>query len=168
MNKKIKQSKKGFLLASEVLKIVLAVISISFLIYLLFSLYYSNSNAKNKEEAQSTINRINDIITRINNNAVKSEGVTDITPVSWSFFSYIGSESKPNLCAGETCLCICDTPNVISKFWTSQTAKCDSDGVCLAVSNLQKFQSFEIKSPSDGGTSVNITKNGEYIGVEKL
>ena len=86
--RKIIRNKKGFLLASEVLKIVLAVISITFLIYLLFSIYYANINAQKKEEAESTLKRIGDIITRINNGAIMREMMNDITPVSWSFFTF--------------------------------------------------------------------------------
>ena len=46
--KKLK-NKKGFLLAEETLKIILAVIAIGFLAYLLFSIYKSGSDSKNLE-----------------------------------------------------------------------------------------------------------------------
>ncbi len=157
--------KKGMLLVSEVFKIVIAVICIIFLIYLLFSLYYANSNAQKQQEAQSTVGRISDIVSRLENGAITSESIPDVTPVSWSFFSFVGSQQKPNLCAGADCLCICDTPSFITQFFTSQTSKCDSTGACIPVQNLRSFKSFEIKSISSGGTTVNITKSGKIIEV---
>ncbi len=166
MDKKI-LNKRGMLLASEVLKIVLAVICIVFLVYLLFSIYYANSNAQNQKEAQSTVGRIGDIISRLNNGAIASESIPDVTPVSWNFVSFVGSQQKPNLCAGADCLCICDTPSTILGIITihSQISQCDSTGACIAVQNLKSFGTFGIKSVSNGGTTVNITKAGKMIEV---
>ncbi|MBS3084367.1 hypothetical protein J4411_00445 [Candidatus Pacearchaeota archaeon] len=167
--RKIIRNKKGFLLASEVLKIVLAVISITFLIYLLFSIYYANINAQKKEEAESTLKRIGDIITRINNGAIMREMMNDITPVSWSFFSFVESEKKPNLCAGEDCMCICDSVNFDNfLFWSDrQINECDGNGICLTVKNLNKFESFKIKSADDGGTNIEVSKDGKSIEVKE-
>lgn len=161
--------KKGMLLASEVLKIVLAVISISFLIYLLFSIYYSSINDQRKEQAEATMERVRGIITRIENNAIDSEMVTDISPDSWNFFSFVGVEKKPNFCAGENCICICDQVSFDNfLFWENrQINECDTKGVCVSVQNLNKFETFEIESASDGGTNIEIFKSGEKIGVRK-
>ena len=165
----ISKNKKGMLLASEVLKIVLSVIAIFFLIYLLFSIYYSNINEQRKQEAEATIGRIRDIISRINNGAVESERVTDIVPASWSFFSFVGNEKKPNLCAGENCLCICNTPfSIFGISFSEQISKCDGAGVCLAVSNLNKFQEFEIEKASDGGTNIEISGDSDKIEVKRI
>ena len=48
-------NKKGFLLAEETLKIVIAVISIGLLAFLLFSLYNNGKNAKDLEFAKESI-----------------------------------------------------------------------------------------------------------------
>ncbi|MCR4327353.1 MAG: hypothetical protein NUV46_02110 [Nanoarchaeota archaeon] len=169
MNNFVKGDKKGMLLASEVLKIVLAVISITFLIYLLFSIYYAQVNSQRKEEAESTMERIKGIITRINNAVIESERITDISPASWNFFSFVGGEKKPNFCAGESCICICDEviDNVLL-FGNRQISECDDNGVCFIVSNLNKFESFEIEKASNGGTNVQISKLGENIEVTRV
>jgi len=166
--------KKGMLLASEVLKVVLAVISISFLIYLLFALYYANANEQAKAQATEVVNRMKDIVTRLNSGVITSERITDINPEGWNIFSYTGSERKPNLCAGENCLCICDEVfydniNVfgIQLAKDRQLNECDKKGVCLAIPALSKFQDFEIKSASDGGTNILIGKNGGAIVISE-
>lgn len=162
----LRKNKKGMLLATEVVKIVIAVICISFLVYLLFSIYYNNKAAQDKQEAQSTINRIKDIITRIENKAINNETIPDISPASWYFFSYVGSETKPNFCAGEDCLCICEKISAWNSFWGGkQVSTCDQKGVCIPVKNLKSFGSFEIKSISNGGTNVEIKNNSNFIEV---
>jgi hypothetical protein len=45
--------------ANETLKIILSVLCISFLIYLLFALYFSTSDGKQKEQATSFNDDIN-------------------------------------------------------------------------------------------------------------
>ncbi|MDP3965982.1 MAG: hypothetical protein Q8Q04_00440 [archaeon] len=166
----LSKNKRGMLLASEVLKIILSVIAISFLIYLLFSIYYANINDQRKEEAEKTLERIRVIVNRINNGAIESERVTDITPASWSFFSFVGGETKPNSCAGESCICICDKVNYDNVLWFKdrQISECGENGVCIAVPKLNKFESFEIEEASDGGTNVEVLKSGENIGVRNL
>jgi len=154
--------KKGFLLASEVVKIVLSVISISFLIYLLFSIYYSNIQNQKFQEAKSTIERIKNIILRIDSGKILSEKMTDITPSSWNFFSFVEADRKPNSCAGESCLCICSSVSFDNFFWIKnrQINECDEKGVCLVVQKLDKFESFKIEDPSEGkrhSPSINIS-----------
>lgn len=165
----VKKNKKGMLLASEVVKLVIALIGISILIYLLVSLYYANANAKELNDAKATISRIKDIIVRVDAGDIQSEKVTDVIPFGWSFFSYIGNEKKPNSCAGENCLCLCDTVIVDNFlfFKDRQISKCDTNGVCIPVKNLNKFHSFEIKKPSDGGTNVEISSVSGNIGVKE-
>ena len=50
--------KKGFLLVEETLKIIIALISLIFLVYFLVSLYMANQNAKNLEWAKSSLNHL--------------------------------------------------------------------------------------------------------------
>lgn len=161
----IKKKKKGMLLASEVVKLVIALIGIAILVYLLVSIYYTSVQDQKLNQAKDTISRIKDIVQRVDAGAVLSEKVTDVTPASWYVFSFVGSEVKPNSCVGQSCLCICDTPSFITKYWTSQIEKCDSDGVCLNIKNLNKFKEFKINSPSDGGTNIEISKSSGNIGV---
>ena len=120
-------NKKGLLLASETLKIVLGVISIGLLLYLLSALYFSNVEGKEFEQAQATMDKISETI-----EGLVSEGmnfnITDITPVGWILFSFVQGEVKPNSCVGEKCLCLCD--KVIDVF-DRQIKECDNDGICL-------------------------------------
>jgi len=163
-------NKKGFLLASEVVKIVLSVISISFLIYLLFSIYYSNIQNQKFQEAKSTIERMKNIILRIDSGKILSEKMTDITPSSWNFFSFVEAERKPNSCAGESCLCVCESVSFdnILGFKNRQINECSEKGVCLVVKNLNKFKSFEIEKSSNGGTNIEILKSGKKLEVKKI
>ena len=51
----MKKNKKGFLLAEETLKIILALICIVFLVYFLVYLYFSNVDSKKLEQAKSSL-----------------------------------------------------------------------------------------------------------------
>jgi len=51
-------NKRGFLLGEETLKIIIAIIAISFLVYLLFSLYSANRTSKDLELAKSSLNHL--------------------------------------------------------------------------------------------------------------
>ena len=163
-----KKQKKGMLLASEVVKLVIALIGITLLVYLLYSLYYTNAHEKDLNEAKATIGRIKDIIQRLEAGKIDSEKVTDINPSGWSFFSFIGSEKKPNSCTGEDCLCICDKvyDNIL---WLKnrQIKECDQSGVCIVVKNLNKFEPFEIQDTSNGGTNIQISESSKRIEVRK-
>jgi len=147
----------------------MALIGISLLIYLLFSIYYSSSQDQKLNEAKSTIGRMKEILQRVNSGDISSEKLTDITPSSWSIFSFVGGETKPNSCAGENCLCICDEVSFDNALWFKdrQISECDNSGVCLIVENLNKFTTFEIEKPSNGGTNVEISKSEDKIEVKK-
>src|SRR3989338_4460161 len=57
-----KNEKRGFLLAEETLKIIIAVISIGFLIYFLAALYFASRDAEKLEQAGASLEfLINDI-----------------------------------------------------------------------------------------------------------
>ena len=56
-----------------------------------------------RQRAEADIERLKEIIF-----AVEDSSSFDISnPEGWSIFSFVG-EIKPNFCAGENCLCICD------------------------------------------------------------
>jgi len=161
----MKTDKKGFLLAEETLKIILAVIAISFLAYFLFSLYNTNKTAKDLELAKESLNHLIQEI-----NAERTE-VQIYNPKGWEIYSWPNtyargilfwktteegiSQSCLNL-GWSSCICICKkaTPD-----------KCDSKGICL--DNPQGFSfedSIKIKNPPitlliDSQNKI-ITKNG--------
>ena len=142
-------NKKGFLLAEETLKIILAVIAIGFLAYLLVSIYLNSITNQKIAQAQASLDRIKEVIA---NEASVSEVVSDITPPGWSLFSFI--DEKPNSCVGENCLCICN--DLLTTLFKSQADHCDSKGVCEIVENLEYFEEIKIKKPA---ISIEIVKS---------
>ena len=149
------KNKKGFLLAEETLKIVIAVISISFLIYFLNSLYFSKINEQKKQHAEATLEKIYE---KIKNLQIEKETINDPTPLGWHFFSFVGQNKKPNFCAGKNCLCICDKVLWDLSGFDRQINECDNDGVCKIIENLDGFDEIEIKGPP---FSIEIIKNSE-------
>ncbi len=153
----MKTDKKGFLLAKETLKIILAVIAIGFLAYLLASIYFNSISNQKMVHAQDSLKRIKEII---DNEDSTSEVVSQITPPGWSLFSFV--DKKPNSCAGRTCLCICD--HVAITFLKSQLKQCDSKGVCEIVENLKDFGEIKIKKPA---ISIKVVKSEGKIIIQK-
>ena len=124
-------NKRGFLLAEETLKIVLAVIAIGFLAYLLFSIYQSNQTSKNLEFAKESLNHL---VEEINSERAQVE---IYNPEGWKLGSWphevtegflIFTETStqmPLSCSNlgwESCICICEDNNADS---------CDNKGVCV-------------------------------------
>ena len=143
------KQRKGFLLAEETLKIIIAVICIGFLAYLLFSIYQNNSNSKNLDFAKSTLSSVSDAINSklASVDIYNPDGwVLDVWPhtVTTGGFLGLGATTKsrtPLSCENlgwNSCLCICskDTPD-----------SCDS-GTC--INNTYSFdvagKSIELKN----------------------
>ena len=127
--------KRGFLLAEEALKLILAVISIGILAYLLYSLYNANTSSKNLDFAKESLSSISEGI-----NAQAAE-IQIYNPSGW----YIQSWTKENLplfCSNlgwEQCICICKKNGVDS---------CNSDGACLENPNgFSLADSVKIEDP---------------------
>lgn len=138
--------KRGFLLAEETLKIIIALISISFLIYFLTALYFTSQNSKGLEQAEASLEFL---IKEINDGR---DEVEIYNPKDWVILSWpYGNENKlPNSCSNlgwGDCVCITKdlnlgtqllsllpfTENVIDKFLD----RSDKEGVCRE--NTQKF-----------------------------
>lgn len=132
------ENKKGFLLAEETLKIIIAVICIIFLVYLLAALYNSHTSDKKLTQAKEILlgtdedsRSIESIILSLKEG---EDEVKDISnPSGWHLYSFVEQE-KPNSCLNQRCFCICEKP-LIEKI-TSRAEKCDDKGVCLIVPNL--------------------------------
>ncbi len=143
---KIFFDKKGFLLAEETLKIIIAVIAIAFLIYFLVSIYFAKVNGDSLVQATSLLkesdNNIGLIITNLNEGETKTKDI--IEPQGWYLFGFTDSELKPNLCAGENCICVCDDVLWEGFNEDKQQKKCDEKGVCLIVENLEGFENIKI------------------------
>jgi len=133
-------NKKGILLAEETLKIVLALISVSFLIYFLSALYFSNQNNKDLELAEASLQHLIDEV-----NSGSSE-IEIYNPKGWIISSWPHDVSKsrffyedvikndiPNSCTNlgwQSCLCICDDAV------NFEGRDCDDMGICME-SNLR-------------------------------
>ena len=101
------KNKRGFLLAEETLKIIIAVISITFLVYFLGALYFSNKTSQDLELAKSSLKHLVDGI---------NSGNTEVdiyNPKGWSLVSWPYEGQIPDSCKNNgwtDCLCICNTP----------------------------------------------------------
>lgn len=155
------------LLATETLKLILAVIGIAFLVYLLASLYFSNSASQKKEKANLLLNRIVNVSEHLDTKNHTSEVIYDVVPEGWAIFSYVDANSKPNQCAGSNCLCICD--DVYSYggiFGDRQLSECSKGGVCHVFDNLVQNNKILINSAKNP-TSVEVYRYGKFLGVKK-
>ncbi|MDP2673186.1 MAG: hypothetical protein Q8O84_05220 [Nanoarchaeota archaeon] len=138
-------NKKGFLLAEETLKIVIAVISITFLVYLLASLYLNNQDENDLELAKSSLNHL---IDEMNVGIVEVE---IFNPDGWNLISWNTGEEIPLQCSNlewSSCLCICD-----DSWFGSGLEDCNDLGICkenpdLFVVGVNSPSPIEIKSPS--------------------
>jgi hypothetical protein len=137
------KNKKGFLLAEETLKIIIAVISISFLIYLLVSLYMSGKDSKDLELARASLEHL---VEEINSERVEVEiyNPTNKLGTYWWMFIWPYGEDKiiPNSCSNigwKKCICICGIRSFTG--WTKESAKdkCDKRGVCLELDKELKI-----------------------------
>ncbi|RLG10455.1 hypothetical protein DRN69_08990 [Candidatus Pacearchaeota archaeon] len=157
-------NKRGFLLGEETLKIVLAVISITFLIYLLVSLYFAHVRDKELELAKASLNHL---IEEINANA---EEVEIYNPKGWYISSFpmkiigFSEENKiegtnliiPKTCSNigwESCICIYSWKGV-----RNPSLAVDNLGACkenefeirgsVSISNTQRIENtIKIQNP---------------------
>jgi hypothetical protein len=118
-------------------------------------------------EAESTVGRIGNVSSRISSGLIFFEEVNELTPSGWSLFSFVGEKEKPNQCAGENCLCICDEISSLTDLWSDQIEECSESGACAIIKNLEEFSPFEIGDASNP-TSINISKSGDLIEVKKI
>lgn len=122
--------KKGFLLAEETLKIIIAVIAIGFLAYFLVSLYLSAKTSAEAEQAKSTLPFIMNAINQSNSNIdiYNPKGwVIGIWPhaVTSGFGPFKSTKiENPKTCNNiglQTCICICSSDSADS---------CNNNGAC--------------------------------------
>lgn len=163
--------KRGMLLASEVLKMVLGLIGIALLIYLLTALYFSNMDQKKLVQAEATIDRISGAVREFQYNSSYVEKLNVVVPIKWTIFSYVGPGLKPNQCVFENCICICD--EVREDFWiyvdeSRQEEECSDGGACFIIKNLEKFDNIYIEKPTKETTNLRIYLEGGLVKVRKI
>ena len=161
----IKKDKKGFLLGEYTLKVIIAVLSISLLLYLLFVLYGSYNSDQKLNQAEATLN---DIVEKM---GLAKEGVEQdvvlLSPSKWLLLSYKKGDEKRPLGCKESCVCVCDD-KLVGAWMASDDEKrialskiCDDDkvGVCKNVDD--KINGVYIKIPKD--IQIKYTNDGFII-----
>lgn len=150
------------MLANETLKIIIAVICIGFLAYFLSMLYVSKVGEQKKVDAQMSLERVEEIVTSLNVGASERQGIGN--PKGWHLYSFV-SGTKPNSCAGESCLCICGSAFDLGGTFDRQIQKCDADGTCLSVRAL-RTSDLDIKIMGENSlviVEVRKTEQGIFI-----
>ncbi len=154
--------KKGMLLASETLKMIIALICISFLIYFLGAMYFSKVESSEKVNANALIDRIKEIVASGNFDSVE---IGEVSPAGWIIFSFTEEDSViPNQCAGESCLCVCD--EVFVDVGDRQIGECDDNGVCVKIGKLMELPDIKIKGGGEF-TTIEVYKSGEFVGIRE-
>jgi len=155
----MKKNKRGFLLGEETLKMVVAVICIGFLVYLLVAVYFNVTGEQKLKEATLSLNdKVLPEIIKLNENSEFSSAELHVpNPAGWIILSFVSAEEKPNSCAGQNCICICE--EVFPDLFDWQINRCDKKGICGNVVNLAKFGRIKIEKT---GIQIMIQKiNGE-------
>ena len=148
------KGKNGFLLAEETLKIVIAVISIGFLVYFLSALYFSNRSSAELEQAKASLEFL---IKEIN---AGSGEVILYNPKGWVLTSW--SENKlPNRCSNigwKECICMNEDLSIpnkgASKYLPLTNSvkdktfnKINEEGTCLQSDYKVQGESIKIENP---------------------
>jgi competence protein ComGC len=158
------KNKKGFLLAEETVKIIVAIICILFLIFILLAIYNSSTSGAKLQQAKDVLARTQAIMSALKEGESENQDMPNPTGTlltSWHLYSFV-EQLKPNSCLNEKCLCICENA-LIAK----QAEKCDKDGACIVVSNLAAAK-IELKiTGADPLLFINVKKQNSKIFIEK-
>lgn len=137
----LKKNRNGFLLAEETLKIILAVISIGFLVYFLTALYFANQNSKDLEQAKASLKFL---VKEINSG---SPEVQIYNPEGWAISSWPYENKIPNSCNDKNCLCICDNPLISTKRNFLDNCNDKNKGFCLENTKKLVVSQGNVQSP---------------------
>lgn len=128
------KNKRAFLLAEETVKIIIALVCISFLVYFLSSLYFSNKHNGDLNLAKASLEHlISEINSKSENVDIYNPSSSKYFPGGWIVISFpLGSE-KPSSCSKQgwnDCLCICgESTTTLTDSGLAQD--CDSSGTCI-------------------------------------
>ena len=157
-----KRDKRGFLLAEETLKIIVAVICILFLVYILYAIYNANTADKKIKDARDVLSRIDNITTLIGEGESQSQDVPN--PSGWHMYTFV-DEDKPDSCLNTNCLCICQ--KTLIGLLKSQAKKCGDAGACLVLPKLAMSKlDIKIRNP-DNLLFIDIKKLNGKIFIEE-
>ncbi len=154
---KVFSNKRGFLLAEETLKIIIAVIAIILLIGFLTTLYMSFKSGQEEKQAQATVEKLKQAIDS------QQESFTIYNPAGWFIDSWnVKMDAVPNICrlnGWENCICMTD----LSFYQRSTTENLLKESkICLEVSQKVNFLS------DDAPGSIQIRPVPVGLSIEKL
>ncbi len=164
----LSKNKKAILMP-ETLKIILAVIGISILIYLavgLYGIFFGKGNEI--EQAKSSLNIISSNIDIVENEEQNSVEFLIESPNNWWVITwpYQDEKEKPTVCQKDYCVCLCPYAPAGRK---QSLDYCDIKGVCKDVSKpiytLDETAVFkETPLKIDGVINLNISlKDGQFV-----
>jgi len=172
------KNKKGFLLAEETLKIILAVIGIGFLVFLLGSIYFNNVGEQKLKHAHEVLKGSEESLRNVIDSVQRGEGSMENgsaekfsfnNPEGWSLFSFTIKKDQniPRSCANKNCVCICDSLLIKKDFLRGerQAKECAQEGDCIIVSDLNKFEEIEIQR---GVNEIIVSKNKSGIFIKEI
>ena len=162
------KNKRGFLLGEETVKLIIAVISILFLILFIIFLYNNFTKSKELDEAKSSLDYLTE--------QIKSGSSTAelFNPKEWAIVSFSLEEGNlPDKCSKvgwESCLCICNPAkgNINSRLACNLEGTCsendfritgDSDILLSAVGIKLELDGIIITPP----LTVSINQEGKTI-----
>ena len=159
-------NKQGMLLPEQVVKIVIALISLTFLIYLLTALYFSGSNLENEIKADNftkgTHGSLKLAIEKVDSSGESETLFEPNVPNGWYLYSFVGDSEKPTPCEKKNCLCVCETA-----YFSGRLSECNEKGSCLIVENLIN-EEIAIKLTVRPSVDLEISKvQDKYIKVVK-
>jgi len=170
---------KRAILASEALKMIIAVICIGLLFYLAFNLY---GVAVQKTKVEQAKENLNQIFAEINSLEDGEKGDFLVTsPKEWYLVFYNEEENIPTQCKGENCLCLCPGIDLIDRakvggedsspygdyFYTKEELagyptggldKCEKEGVCKIIGDKVEIRDAYFggrENPAPKGSTIS-------------
>jgi len=136
---------------------------LSFLIFFLISLYFSNINDTKLKQAEQILTESEESIEKSiqNLDENKEKELVIDNPEGWYLFGF--TNLRPKICT-TSCLCICK-----KSYISSQIETCNSieSGICTFVPNLKEDLSIEIKDPEDL-TQILIKNENNEISIQEI
>jgi hypothetical protein len=139
-------NKRGFFLAEETVKIILAVICLGFLIFVLGRMYYSYTADKELQQAKDSLAFIEKEANLMKTDDSREVVIYSPAPknlADWWILIGFSGQVAPSSCSGNDCLCICPNRLVGSDMKT----KCEKDGTCISFSGkILSVQQTDLKN----------------------
>ena len=133
-----KLNNKGDILASEVLKIILAALGIVALVYLAFSMYGLLKSNTRLEQAKAGLDEIDGKIKSLS--AGTSANYLITSPNEWYLVLFDKESQKPGNCRGSYCLCICSS---VDDAIEGVLKACEKEGKCIETSAISMEEKCE-------------------------